>query len=463
MRLFLPELILLATAFLVLIFDLIKIGPKRKSLLIISLAGITLSFVSLFVPYFSTVTLPMVLFSSFCVVDIFSIFFKGLFLVIGSLVLLMNFDFFASQVKKNEGEFYFLLISSLLGLMITASSTNLLQIYLGLELIGLTSYALAGFQKTVKRSAEASIKYFLFGAVSSAIFLYGVSLFYGLTGSINLIHLFELSSAQPLTFLAIIFMFLGFGFKIAMFPVQFWCPDVYEGAPASVTTYLSVGPKAAGFAVLVRFASMLNMDFIQIFAIMSVFTMTWGNLVALKQKNVKRLMAYSSIAQAGYILIGLVSRELGYGAIAFYLLAYSFANIGVFAVITYLSDAIGTETIDNYKGFAKRSPAIAAALSILLLSLIGIPPLAGFIGKFLLFKAAIDAGFLWLALVAVVNSVVSVFYYLGFVRAMYFEGAEDESQIKVSLLISLVVLVCVGMTLLFGILPNIANGFFLGI
>lgn len=452
----LSEIILLVTALLVLAFDFVKIIPPRAGLLKISLTGLVLSFLSLFYPIFAKApVLPINYFSNLAlyIVDPFSFLFKALFILIGILIILLNFDYFANEIKKNEGEFNFLFLISILGLALLVSSFHLLGIYLGLEMVGLTSYLLAGWQKNNPRSGEAALKYFLFGAVSSAIFLYGVSLFYGLTGTFELNRVFPMNPALPLDFLAMLFMLLGLGFKIAMVPMQFWCPDVYEGAPTSITAYLSVGPKAAGLAVLLRFMLFFRVDLTLLFAILSVLTMTWGNLVALQQNNIKRLLAYSSIAQAGYILIGLVAPGPGYLAVIFYLIAYTFANLGVFAIIIFMSTLLKSEELENYAGFAGRSPLLAAAFSIFFLSLIGIPPLAGFIGKFLLFRAAIGAGFLWLAVLGVINSVISVYYYLNVVRIMYFKPAQEEA-VKIPLFILLTVILCLAVTIIVGIFPN---------
>lgn len=452
----LPEIILFVTALLVLVFDFIKIIPPRGGLIKISLTGLVLSFLTIFYPLFVRMPIhPTGFISSLglYVVDPFSLLFKTLFILIGILIILLNFDYFAAEVKRNEGEFNFLFLISILGLVLLVSSYHLLGIYLGLEMVGLTSFLLAGWQKNHPRSGEAALKYFLFGAVSSAIFLYGASLFYGLTGTLELNRAFPMNPALPLDFLAILFLILGIGFKIAMVPMQFWCPDVYEGAPTSITAYLSVGPKAAGLAVLLRFMLFFRVDLALFFAILSVLTMTWGNIVALRQNNIKRLFAYSSIAQAGYILMGLVAPGPGYLAVVFYLIAYTFANLGAFAIIIFLSTLMKNEEVESYAGFAGRSPFLAASFSIFFLSLIGIPPLAGFVGKFLLFRAALGAGFLWLALFGVINSVISVYYYLNVVRIMYFKPAQEE-EVKIPLFIVLTVIICLAVTVLIGIFPN---------
>lgn len=455
MRLLLPELILIVTALGLLSYDFIKIVSARLVLFWLSLAGLGLALASLFYLVITAKLLPQVFFFGFFLVDPLALLFKGLILGTGLLVVLMNYDYFALQVKRNEGEFYFLLLTSIIGLLLAVSSTNLLLIYLGIELASLTSYLLAGWQKDDPRSGEAALKYFLFGAVASAIFLYGISLFYGLTGSFNLVNILgTISLTQPLGFIAVLFIILGLGFKIAMAPMQFWCPDVYQGAPTSVTAYLSVAPKAAGFAILLRCVGLLRVDLGFLLAGLAVLTMTWGNIVAWRQTNIKRLLAYSSIAQAGYIMIGLLAARAIAAPIVYYLLAYTFTNLGVFAIAIYLSTAVKSEEIDDYAGLAQRSPYMAAAFSLFLLSLIGIPPTAGFVGKFLLFGVAVSNGYFWVAVAAVINSVISVFYYLNIIRLMYFvEG--DTSTIKLPAILWLVVSFCLCATMLLGIFPNI--------
>lgn len=454
MLLILPELIIFSTALIVLTYDFIKIVSSRAVLLWLAVTGMLLAFAALCYPIISNLFSPEVFFSGLYVVDPLALVLKGLFILTGLAVILMSFEYFPRQVKHNEGEFYFLLLISILGLVLTVSSINLLMIYLGIELVGLTSYLLTGWQKAERNSGEAALKYFLFGAVVSALFLYGISLLYGLTGSFGLTALLSANLTQSLGFIAILFIVLGLGFKIAMVPMQFWCPDVYQGAPTQVTAYLSVGPKAAGFIVLLRCLGLLHLDLSGLIVILSVLTMTWGNVVAWRQTNIKRLLAYSSIAQAGYIMIGLLAARSSAAPIVFYLAAYALANLGVFAVAIFISNALGREEISDYAGLAQRAPTIAAAFSVFLLSLIGIPPTAGFIGKFLLFGVAIGANYLWLAVIAVINSVISVFYYLNLVRIMYFVEGE-RSALKPSALLLLTVSICLGGTLLLGVFPNL--------
>ena len=455
MYLLFPELSILLTAILVLIYDMFNPTPNRKIFFGISFTGLLLSGTSLLFPFFSGKVLSLTyFFSNLYLVDHLSIFFKGIALLTGILFLFLNYNFFGALVKRREGEFLFLFLISIFGLMITASSTNLLIIYLGLEMIAFTSYLLTGWQKNIDRSREGAVKYFILGAVSSAIFLYGISIFYGLTGSLDIAGLAVANHASNLVFfISLFFIFIGIGFKIAMFPMQFWSPDVYEGAPTSVTAYLSVGPKAIGFALLIRFMTLLQADFIFIIAILSVLTMTWGNIVAISQTNIKRFLAYSSIAQAGYIMVGLVAGSFGYQAIAFYILAYTFANLGVFALVAYLSTEFKSEELSSFSGLASRSPFVALTLTFLLLSLIGLPPTSGFIAKFLVFKSALNAGYIWLVIFGLLNSLIAAYYYLKIISLIYFKKGE-ESTMNIPVFITFATLICAVATLLLGILPN---------
>jgi len=387
--------------------------------------------------------------------DPFAALFRGVFLATGLLVALVSIDFLRQRAPA-RGEYWPLLLWGVLGMMLMASSRDLLMIYLGLELVSLCSYVLAGYLKDDARSVEAAIKYFLTGAVASAVLLFGISLLYGAAGSTSLDAIARAVSgpvsaggapagaasagtvapggtaAGVLGYAALAFLVVGFGFKVAAAPLHMWAPDAYEGAPTPITAFFSVGPKAAAFAALLRvfFAGLgdLRPAWTTAFAVLAVLSMFVGNLSALPQKNIKRMMAYSAIAHAGYILVGLaVGTPMGSRAVAYYLLAYLFANLGAFAVIVAVSaradgGAAGGapgEQIEDYTGLARRQPLLAWAMVIYFLSLIGIPPTAGFFGKFYLFSAAVEQGQVWLALVIVVNSVISVGYYYGVVRQMF--------------------------------------------
>ncbi len=452
MLLLTPEIIIFITALGVLIYDLV--AASKSALFRISIFGLLISQGLLLYHFLLNSFLTRAFFFGLYVADPLALIFKIIFVFIGLIVLLINREYFAQRVKNNEGEFYFLFLISIVGLMMAVSSPNLLFIYLCIELVGLTSYVLTGFLKKNLKSQEAALKYFLFGAVSSAIFLYGISLFYGISGTFSLLNVVGLNPADPVVYIASLFIILGLAFKIALAPMQFWCPDVYEGAPTPITAYLSVGPKAAGFAVLIRFITMIGVDLSFMFAIIAVLTMTWGNLVALRQTNIKRLLAYSSIAQAGYILIGLSSFQFGYPSMIYYLLAYVCANLGAFTVAIGFSNALNSEEIESYSGMGVRSPMMAAAFALFFLSLIGIPPLGGFVGKFLVFGTAVGANYIWLVVVGIINSVISVYYYLNVVRVMYFERGES-GPLMIPSSIYIAVSFCLGATLLLGIFPNL--------
>jgi NADH-quinone oxidoreductase subunit N len=316
-----------------------------------------------------------------------------------------------------------------------AQARNLLMIYLSLEFVGLLSYLLVGFVRNSIRSSEAALKYVLFGAVASGVFLFGASIFYGLTGSLDIAApLVQGYSAAHIV--AGIFMLGGFLFKLAAVPMQAWCPDVYEGAPTPITALLSVAPKAAGFAVLMRVSQIVGLQFSWpvIIAVVSAVTMTFGNLAAIPQMNVKRLLAYSSIAHAGYLLMGIAcATPKGYEAVYFYFVAYLLMNLGAFLVVQIMSNKTGTEEISAFAGLARSGPfgaVVAIAMTIFLLSLTGVPPFVGFIGKFYLFSAVIDAKIWWLAIVGIANSVVSLYYYMRIVKAMFFDAAPSEYRLE---------------------------------
>jgi proton-translocating NADH-quinone oxidoreductase chain N len=346
-----------------------------------------------------------------------------------------------------------------------AEAINFIMLYIAVELVCISSYVLVGFTKTNSKSNEASFKYLLIGTIASASMLYGFSLFYGFTGTTNLSkigHLLLSSQDVPYLILPLLLMLIGFGFKIAAVPMHMWCPDVYEGAPTPVTAFLSVGPKAAGFAVLIRVLTTafnsIKPDWIIILALLSVFTMTLGNLTALAQKNIKRMLAYSSISQAGYILIGLAAVEsvrFAVPGILIYLLIYLFMNLGAFICVIIFEKQTGSENIDDYAGLSQRSSILAFCLTVFFLSLAGIPPLGGFIGKFFIFAAAIETGFIWLAIAGVVNSVISIYYYFNVVRLMYLVPCENKSAIINPPFLKLALYTTVFFTFLIGLFPHL--------
>jgi len=334
-------------------------------------------------------------------------------------------------------EYYSLILGLVVGMSLLAQARNLLMIYLSLEFVGLISYVLVGFAKDSVRSSEAGLKYMLFGAVASGVFLFGASIFYGLTGTLDIISSPGPTLGSIIAYVvAGLFMLGGFLFKIAAVPMHAWCPDAYEGAPTPITALLSVAPKAAGFAVLIRVfgAEGFSFGWPFLIAIVSTITMTFGNLAAIPQMNVKRLLAYSSIAHAGYLLMGIAcATPKGNEAVYFYFIAYLLMNLGAFLVVQIMSNKTGSEDISAFVGIARCGPfgaAVAIAMTIFLLSLTGVPPFVGFIGKFYLFSAVIDAKLYWLAIVGIANSVVSLYYYMRIVKAMFFDAPQPEYSLS---------------------------------
>jgi NADH-quinone oxidoreductase subunit N len=393
--------------------------------------------------------------------DGFAIFFKILFVGTIAMVVLLSEDFLA-EARYSPWEYYSLLAFALCGMMFMVSGVHLITIYIGLELMSLSSYILAGFYKNEEKSTEAAMKYFVLGAVSSGILLYGISLIYGVCGSLNLLDV-AASMSTIIQNDALMFgiMLLGAGlcFKIAAAPFHVWTPDVYEGAPTPITAFLSTASKAAAISIFARIFYVglhdFHLDWANVLATISALSMILGNFAAITQDNVKRMLAYSSIAHAGYILLGVISiNTMGLRGILVYSVVYVFANLGIWATVLMLRrHEYAGERVDDFEGLSRRAPLWAFAMIIFLLSLGGIPPTAGFIGKYFLFAAAVQAGFGWLAIIAVLMSAVSMFYYLRLVVAMYLrEGTEAEFAITPSL--RLVAGVCLVVTLVLGILPS---------
>jgi NADH-quinone oxidoreductase subunit N len=392
------------------------------------------------------------------IIDPFGTYFKILFLAAAILTAVCSFDY-VEKMGYNQGEYYALLVLATLGMMVLTSAGELISLYLGLELMTITFCILAAYRLEDAKSAEAGIKYVLLGAMSSAVLLYGLSLVYGASGSTVIRQIGQVvsaSGASPALLLGTIFLLAGFAFKITAVPFHMWSPDVYEGAPTPVTGFLSVASKAAGFAALVRvfFGALpeLHNFWIQLFLALAVLTIVLGNLVAIPQTNIKRMLAYSSISQAGYLLLGVVSFSvLGVGAIMYYAMLYVFGNMGAFMAATAFYNADGSDEIRDYAGLARRSPLMAAVMLFCMLSLAGLPPMAGFVGKFYLFTAIISRGYIWLAILGILMSMVSVYYYLMVARSMYLGQPAAGSRplrvapaMQVAMLVSLLVLLFLG-------------------
>jgi NADH-quinone oxidoreductase subunit N len=401
-------------------------------------------------------------FGSMFALDRFAIFFKLLFIGAVGMVALMSDDFLVSDPRYSTWEFYSLIAFALCGMLFMASGISLVTIYIGLELMSLSSYILAGYFKEERKSTEAAMKYFVLGAVSSGILLYGISLIYGVCGSLNLLDIAAAMSTL-ITNDALMFgiMLLGAGlcFKIAAAPFHVWTPDVYEGSPTPVTAFLSTASKAAALAVFARIFYVglhdFSLDWSNVLAVIAALSMIVGNLAAITQDNIKRMLAYSSIGHAGYALLGIVAlNKLGLNGVLFYTFVYIFANLGIWSLVLLLRrHEYAGERIDDFEGLSRRGPFWAFAMIVFLLSLGGIPPTAGFLGKYYLFAAAVKAGFGWLAIVAVLMSAVSMFYYLRIVVAMYLREGR-EAELAASAPLKFVVAVCLVVTLFFGVMPS---------
>ena len=463
-----PEFIVLLFATFIIAVDLI-FGRQRTRLIVpaLALVGLLASLVVVFLLKGSNQPVATML-----VIDNFALFFKVIVYMGAMLAVLASIGYIEKR-SRTPGEFYALLLAAALAMGVVVSANNLAMIYLGIEFLSITSYLLVGFLRDDIRSNEAAMKYFLFGAISSAIMLYGFSLLYGVTGTTDLVGIAtalgtaDLAALRGITFPAIVMMLVGLGFKTSLVPFHQWTPDAYEGAPTPVAAFLSTASKATGFAVLARILLValpmeaIQNDWVAILAGISMVTMTLGNLVAIRQTNIKRLLAYSTIAQAGYMLIGLVGVFVGSGnsftginGVMLYLFGYLLTNIGVWLVVIAVEERTGSTEIADYAGMIRRSPWLAISLFIFFLSLAGIPPTAVFIGKLFVFGAAIQMQLFVLAAVGVINSVISIWYYLNVVRLMFIVEGKDESPIKVMPALQFGLAVTLVLTLVVGIYPQ---------
>jgi NADH-quinone oxidoreductase subunit N len=393
-------------------------------------------------------------------VDGFSIFFHVLIIAIAAVVILSSYEYMAVQ-RIRAGEYYALILFGAVGMALMSSAVELVLIFIALEISSISSYVLAGFRRQAASSAESSLKYFLLGSFATAFFLYGVALMFGATGSTNIDQISGTLGAGPiplLTFVAVALMFVGLGFKVAAAPFHIWTPDVYEGAPAPIVGFMSTAPKAAAFAVLLRVVFVINVHAIfWVIWVSAALSMTLGNVGALVQNNVKRLLAYSSIAHAGYLLMAFAATPaIGTSAAMFYLAAYAAMNLGAFAVVSHFANA-GERyvTLEDYEGLGRSSPLLAATLTIFLLSLIGIPMTGGFLAKFYVFSASIQANLIWLTIVGVLNSGVGAYYYLRIIVMMYMREARKEVPVtRVPIPLGVALATCLAATLYLGLFPN---------
>jgi NADH-quinone oxidoreductase subunit N len=423
-----PEIIIVGAGLLVMLLDPFLKGERKKILSHLSWLGVLAAMLACFCLWGSNINN----WNGMALSDNLSLVLKLIFLT-GTLLTI-----FISTLKAQaeiHGEYYALLLFATFGMMLMGSSTDLLVIFLGIEVMSVSLYILAGFDRHDPKSGEASMKYFLMGAFSTGFLLYGIALIYGATGQTNLTNLFTYfyTAQHDLLFLAGLGLLLvGLGFKVASVPFHMWVPDVYEGAPTPITAFMAAGPKAAAFAALLRvfvitFQPLTNLWVIVLW-IMAVLTMTVGNLLAISQMNIKRMLAYSSIAHAGYVLVAIVAGgDLGLKSAVFYLLAYSLMNLGAFAVIIALSER-GEKHLDlpDYRGLGLKYPLLGVLMTIFMVSLSGIPPTAGFVGKFYIFSAAVKNGFIGLAVIGVLNSLISVYFYLRVVVFMFMQESESD-------------------------------------
>lgn len=429
----LPEIGLLVLAELILVTELILPREQRRMLGWLTAGGLFLiAIVALFAGRPGPE--PVLLWGGLLRFDWLAFIFKMIFLFGAAVTAL-----FAMDVERlgERGEFYLLLLVATMGMGLMASAGDLIMLYLAIETTSIPLYVLAGFMLRDKKSTESGFKYLFFGALTSTIMLYGFSLLYGFAGTTSIYDLALVIQEGGVALLpllgALLLVLVGFGFKISAVPFHFWAPDVYEGAPTPVTGFLSTASKAAGFAVLMRVLLVAFPEsmpyWTAIVAVLSVASMTLGNSLALAQRNIKRMLAYSSIAHAGYALIGVVAfSPLGMTSVVYYLAAYMLTNLAAFGVVVAFWKVVGSDEIADYAGLSRRSPWLAIALLVAFLSLAGMPPLGGFIGKVLVFAAAVDAEYYWLAIVGIINSIVGLYYYLTVLKVVYLFRSEHESE-----------------------------------
>jgi len=461
---FWPELLLSVTIITAILADLFYSKKDSFKVVYWSLGGMFLTYIAIRLQNIE----PTSLFMGTVAHDPFSQFFKILILISTAIVMLMSLV--SGELKKYRmGEYFSIMTIMTFGLFLMTSSIDILMVYLSIEIVSIMSFFLAGYLKRNSLSNEASLKYVIYGAFSSGIMLYGLSILFGLTGSTNF---FEMQKAISLLgtdsnlalVLSTVFILVGFGYKISAVPFHFWTPDVYEGSPSTITAYLSIAPKAAGFALMLRFFNQVfgdmsidistswsainDVPWPELIAVLSAATMTVGNLVAIQQNNVKRMLAYSSIAHAGYMMMALpMMSNSSIEGVMMYLIMYLFMNLGAFFVVIYVKDQIGGEDYNSFDGLGWKMPYVAIPMTLFMVALTGLPPTAGFVGKFYIFAAVIESGsrFYWLAFVGVINSVISLYYYIRVVRHMYLLGERNDEFINPSskLVLSLLVVLAI--------------------
>ena len=463
-QLLMPELVIALTLLIVLVFDLFdSISKQVLGWMTIVGAGIAL-WVSI---QMHQAGIGGTQFNEMFKVDNFSLFFNIIFLVSTILVALISISYLGGEDRR-PGPYYLLILLATLGMMLMAAGNELIIVFLGLELMSLSLYVLAGYFRESPASSEAGMKYLLLGAFASAFFLYGIALIYGGAGTTSIPAIAEAIAApnkSPLLLAGMFLLIVGFGFKVAIVPFHQWAPDVYEGAPTTVAAFISAGPKAAGFAAFLRIfmeaLPNLQVEWSGVIILLAMLTMTIGNVIAIAQTNIKRMLAYSSIAHAGYVLIGLAAANSdGISSAMLYLLVYCVMNIGAFGAVILAKTADGESLlISDYAGLGLRKPLLAMFMTLMLLSLAGFPPTAGFVGKFYIFKSAVQAGHIWLVIIGAINTAISAFYYLRVVVTMYMREPEEELEFSpyASTLVIGLIIAAIGV-LLIGILPSLMLG-----
>jgi len=469
-RIISPEIAVLATGFVILVVDLFLKRARNTVFTTLGFLGIMIAIGLVFRNFGILATSfgqSSMSFQNIVINDRMGLYFKLIF-CLGTLLTIFVSSTYVKREMRGAGEYYTLMFLATFGMMVMASTTDLFTIFLGLEVMSIPLYVLAGMYRSRARSREASLKYFLMGAFASGFLLFGISLLFGAFGSTNMIEIhqrFAYISGQGMILAAAgaIFALIGFGFKVGLAPFHLWIPDVYEGSAAPVTAFMSAGPKAAGFAALFRIMSLfvpaLEQNLGAILWILAVVTMTWGNIMAISQTNIKRMLAFSSIAHAGYVMIALtVGGSAGISSGTFYLLAYTIMNIGAFSIVVlFAGNGEKYEKISDFAGFGSKYPFAAVALTVFLLALAGFPATVGFVGKYRIFIAAIESGYVWLAIIGVVNSLISVWYYIGVIVTMYMKPAAADQPSAVGLSPSLLVAILVALigTIGLGLFPDL--------
>src|SRR6202795_1990335 len=453
----LPEIVLSIFGMVVMVLE--PLLDEQQSQKILGLIGLLGSLAALGATWFMSLS-PGMAFWNMVEVDGFSVFFHVLVIAIAGIVILSSYEYMTVQ-RIRAGEYYALILFGVVGMALMSSAVELVLIFIALEISSISSYVLAGFRRQEASSAESSLKYFLLGSFATAFFLYGVALMFGATGSTNIDQISRTLQSGPiplLAFVAVAMMFVGLGFKVAAAPFHVWTPDVYEGAPAPIVGLMSTAPKAAAFAVLLRIVFVINVPGkFWLVWVSAALSMTLGNVGSLVQNNVKRLLAYSSIAHAGYLLVAFAAApDMGTSAAMFYTASYAAMNLGAFAVVSHFANA-GERyvTLDDYEGLGRSSPLLAATLTIFLLSLIGIPMTGGFFAKFYVFSAAVKANLIWLTIIGFMNSAIGAYYYLRIIVAMYMrEGRKLVPASPIPFGLGLALAAFIPATIYLGIFPG---------